>query len=159
MTVPEYILTGSVIFGAVIGYNKGFLQQISSIIGLIAGYLITVMFLSQTHQFLIEKGILSANSSLWLSFFTTVLLVFLSVKFLSGSIEKILKGIGLNFTNRFAGLLLGAFKYFLIIMILFCFLETLGFISEKNSSSNLISFISLFKTVLFSFVSSKTVNS
>ncbi len=159
MSIPEYIIIGITLLGAVIGYNKGFLKQVSSLLGLVAGYLIATVFLSQAHRLLVEKGIVSSESSLWISFFLTILLVFLSVRFLSGFIEKVLKSIGLDFTNQFGGLLLGAFKCFLIIMVLFCFLQALGIISEKNSSSNLLGFISLFKTILFNFVSTKTASS
>jgi membrane protein required for colicin V production len=151
MTFPEYIVIGATVFGAVIGYFKGFLKQVSSLLGLLVGYVVAVVFLSPAHVLLIEKGIVSEKSSLWLSFFIIVLIVFLSVRFLSRLIESGLQYIGLGFTNRIAGMFSGAIKYFLFIMILFCFLEVLGIVSEKNSSPNLLNFISLFKILLFRY--------
>jgi membrane protein required for colicin V production len=152
MTLPEYILIGVTVLGGIIGYFKGFLKQVSSLLGFVIGYVIAVAFLSPVHILLVEKGIVSEKSSLWLSFFIIVLFVFLSIKFLSRLIKNGLKYIGLGFTNQFAGVILGAAKYFLIIMLLFCFLEALGFISEKNSSAGFLRFISFFKILLFKYI-------
>ncbi|MDR2121673.1 MAG: CvpA family protein [Flavobacteriaceae bacterium] len=148
----QFIVIGGVVFGAVIGYFKGFLKQVSSLLGLLVGYMIAVAFLSQSHGILVENGIVSEKSSHWISFIITILFVFLAVRFLSGLIEKGLKYIGLGFTNQIAGLFFGAVKYFLIIMIVFSFFEILGFISEKNCSDNLLSCISLFKTLLLTYI-------
>ncbi|MDR3272183.1 MAG: CvpA family protein [Flavobacteriaceae bacterium] len=147
--MTEYILLGFTALGAVLGYFKGFLKQISSLAGIVIGYLAARLFSLQMHDFLIEKHILSENYSDSLSFFLTIVLVIIAVKFLSAMTETLLKNIGLSFTNRFAGLLLGAVKYFFIVMFVMSFLYKLHVITHENSSQNAIDLIELFGSVVW----------
>ncbi|MGM5629902.1 CvpA family protein [Apibacter raozihei] len=152
MSFPEYILLGFTFLGVIFGYIRGFLKQISSLLGLILGYLIALFFLGKTQAFFIEYNLVSSQSSTWISFSLTLTLVFLSVKFISRMIEQALRAIGLDFTNKLAGMFLGGLKYFLVIMLVYCFLQSIGILSEKNCTQNLLDFISLFKTVIFLYI-------
>ncbi|CVK16811.1 membrane protein required for colicin V production [Apibacter mensalis] len=150
--IYEYILLGGTIMGAIVGYIKGFLKQISSIAGLTVGYFFSSLFLPQLHELLLRNRIISKETSVWVSFFCIFLILFISILFLSRFIERILKKLGLGFTNQFAGMVLGALKYFLIIMILYCLFYFLNIITEENCSINLLNFVSLFKAVIFKYV-------
>lgn len=145
----EYILLGGTLVGAIMGYMKGFLKQISSLIGLLLGYGVAALFSMQTHDFFVEKGILSPTSSLWLSFILTVGLVLLSVVFLSKLIERLLKNLGLGFTNKIAGVLLGAFKYAGIIFFIEVLLFKIGFINAQNVSENMLDMLNLLSFIVF----------
>lgn len=147
--IYEYILLGGTFLGALMGYIKGFLKQISSLIGLLLGIGIAILFSSQAHDFFVDKGILSPSSSLWLSFILTVGIVLFVVLFLTKLIKNLLKKLGLDFTNKIAGMLLGALKYFIIIMIPYCFLESIQVITKDNSTSNLLVTIKIFKDIVF----------
>lgn len=148
----EYILLGGTIIGAVIGYIKGFLKQISSIAGLTVGYLFSSLFLSQMHSILLQNKIITEETSTWVSYVSVFIILFISILFLSRIIEKILKKLGLGFTNQLAGMALGALKYFLLIMMIYCFLYYLNILTDKNCSINLLNFVSLFKTVVFKYI-------
>lgn len=150
--IYEYILLGGTIMGAIVGYIKGFLKQISSIAGLTVGYFFSSLFLPQLHELLLRNRIISKETSVWVSFFCIFLILFISILFLSRFIERILKKLGLGFTNQFAGMVLGALKYFLIIMILYCLFYFLNIITEENCSTNLLNFVFLFKAVIFKYV-------
>lgn len=148
----EYILLGGTVIGAIIGYIKGFLKQISSIAGLTVGYLFSSLFLSQMHRILLQNKIISEETSTWVSYVCIFIILFISILFLSRIIEKILKKLGLGFTNQLAGMALGALKYFLLIMMIYCFLYYLNILTEENCSINLLNFVSLFKTVVFKYI-------
>jgi len=147
--MTEYIILGFTILGAILGYLKGFLKQISSLAGIVIGYLTARLFSSQIHHFLVENHILSENLSNSLSFFLTIALAIIAMKFLSALIENLLKSIGLNFTNRFAGLIFGAVKYFFIVMFVMSFLYKLHMITPENSTQNAIDLIGLFSSVVW----------
>jgi membrane protein required for colicin V production len=148
----EYVLLGGIIIGAIIGYIKGFLKQISSIAGLTVGYFFSSLFLSQLHNLMVKNGIISKETSVWVSYICIFLILFICIIFLSRFIERILKKLGLGFTNQFAGMVLGGIKYFLIIMIFYCFLYFLNILNNKNSSINLLNFVSLFKAFIFKYI-------
>lgn len=148
----EYVLLGGIIIGAIIGYIKGFLKQISSIAGLTVGYFFSSLFLSQLHNLMVKNGIISKETSVWVSYICIFLILFICIIFLSRFIERILKKLGLGFTNQFAGMVLGGIKYFLIIMIFYCFLYFLNILNNKNCSINLLNFVSLFKAFIFKYI-------
>jgi len=147
--MTEYIIWGFTILGAILGYLKGFLRQVSSLAGIVIGYLAARLFSSQMHHFFVEKHILSENSSNSFSFFLTIVLAIIAVKLLSALIGNLLKSIGLNFINRFAGLVFGAVKYFFIVMFVMSFLYKLHVITPENSSKNAIDLIGLFSYVVW----------
>ncbi|TWP27584.1 CvpA family protein [Apibacter muscae] len=152
MGVTELVFIGFVIFGGILGYSKGLLRQISTLAGLFLGYFAAGLFLSPVHKYLVEKKILSSDFSTTLTFILLILVIYLSVKFLSKGIENMLKAIGLNFTNRIAGFLLGGFKFLLIGLFVSYLLIMVGIISEKNTSQNFMDGVGLFRSILWSYL-------
>lgn len=148
----DYILLGGTVIGAFFGYFKGFLKQISSFLGLALGYAFSSLFISEFNDLLLRYGLISKETSLWVSYICIFLIIFVSTIILSKVMGTILKKLGLDFTNKIAGIIVGAIKYFFIIMIVYCFLHFLNFINKENCSQNLIDFITFFKTVILNII-------
>lgn len=148
----DYILLGGTVIGAFFGYFKGFLKQISSFLGLAFGYAFSSLFISEFNDLLLRYGLISKETSLWVSYICIFLIIFGSTIILSKLMETFLKKLDFDFTNKIAGIIVGAIKYFFIIMIVYCFLHYLNFINKENSSQNLIYFISFFKTVILNII-------
>lgn len=108
MTVLDYILIGILGFFALIGLFRGLVNQLFSLVGLVAGFILAKVFYGTVmtnlgfHFFLAE--IVS-----FVLIFVSVLLCAKAIGFL---VEKVMKLAKLSLFNRVCGLLLGLIKGF-----------------------------------------------
>lgn len=109
--------------GAIVGFRKGFLKQLASLLGLVAGLLIakalyaTVaerVFLPLTDSLTVAQGI--AFVVIWLA----VPLAFL---LLASLLTKAMEAVSLGWVNRLLGAVLGALKAALLVSLLVCVVE------------------------------------
>lgn len=109
--------------GAIVGFSKGFLKQLASLLGLVAGLLIakalyaTVaerVFLPLTDSMTVAQGI--AFVVIWLA----VPLAFL---LLASLLTKAMEAVSLGWVNRLLGAVLGALKAALLVSLLVCVVE------------------------------------
>ncbi|MCB9202500.1 MAG: CvpA family protein [Flavobacteriales bacterium] len=99
------------------GYTKGLIKQISWILSMIVAFIGTKLFHIPVRNFFIERHLISEETSYFISFLILLILIILCVKFLTSAFESLLKNIGLNFTNRFFGAILGFLKGFILISL------------------------------------------
>lgn len=123
MTTLDIIILVVLGAGAIVGFSKGFLKQLASLLGLIAGLLIakalyaTVaerVFLPLTDSLTVAQGI--AFVVIWLA----VPLAFL---LLASLLTKAMEAVSLGWVNRLLGAVLGALKAALLVSLLVCVVE------------------------------------
>lgn len=123
MTTLDIIILVVLGAGAILGFSKGFLKQLASLLGLVAGLLIakalyaTVaerVFLPLTDSLTVAQGI--AFVVIWLA----VPLAFL---LLASLLTKAMEAVSLGWVNRLLGAVLGALKAALLVSLLVCVVE------------------------------------
>ena len=123
MTTVDIIILVVLGAGAILGFSKGFLKQLASLLGLVAGLLIakalyaTVaerVFLPLTDSQTVAQGI--AFVVIWLA----VPLAFL---LLASLLTKAMEAVSLGWVNRLLGAVLGALKAALLVSLLVCVVE------------------------------------
>lgn len=123
MTTLDIIILVVLGAGAIVGFSKGFLKQLASLLGLIVGLLIakalyaTVaerVFLPLTDSLTVAQGI--AFVVIWLA----VPLAFL---LLASLLTKAMEAVSLGWVNRLLGAVLGALKAALLVSLLVCVVE------------------------------------
>lgn len=123
MTTLDIIILVVLGAGAIVGFSKGFLKQLASLLGLVAGLLIakalyaTVaerVFLPLTDSLTVAQGI--AFVVIWLA----VPLAFL---LLASLLTKAMEAVSLGWVNRLLGAALGALKAALLVSLLVCVVE------------------------------------
>lgn len=123
MTTLDIIILVVLGAGAILGFSKGFLKQLASLLGLVAGLLIakalyaTVaerVFLPLTDSLTVAQGI--AFVVIWLA----VPLAFL---LLASLLTKAMEAVSLGWVNRLLGTVLGALKAALLVSLLVCVVE------------------------------------
>ena len=123
MTTLDIIILVVLGAGAIVGFSKGFLKQLASLLGLVAGLLIakalyaTVaerVFLPLTDSLTVAQGI--AFVVIWLA----VPLAFL---LLASLLTKAMEAVSLGWVNRLLGVVLGALKAALLVSLLVCVVE------------------------------------
>lgn len=130
MTTLDIIILVVLGAGAIVGFSKGFLKQLASLLGLVAGLLIakalyaTVaerVFLPLTDSLTVAQGI--AFVVIWLA----VPLAFL---LLASLLTKAMEAVSLGWVNRLLGAVLGALKAALLVSLLVCVVE---YIDTENT--------------------------
>ena len=123
MTTLDIIILVVLGAGAIVGFSKGFLKQLTSLLGLVAGLLIakalyaTVaerVFLPLTDSLTVAQGI--AFVVIWLA----VPLAFL---LLASLLTKAMEAVSLGWVNRLLGAALGALKAALLVSLFVCVVE------------------------------------
>jgi membrane protein required for colicin V production len=101
------------------GFIRGFVMEIASLVGLLAGYLVTMLYLDQLVHLLqsifpsLPKPLLQIVSFLFLFIVTNLLL-----KILAQLLTKTFKLILLGWLNRLLGCLVGLLKSIILMSIL-----------------------------------------
>ncbi len=136
MSIIDIIIVGVIGIGAYFGYKKGFLYQISSLLGFGLAYLFTGKLFLYLHHYLISEGFLSETSSKWISYVLCFVAIVFIVKLTTKFIVSLLKTLGLNLINRFAGALVGGLKWALFISLVVYALYDLGVFQIETIQHN-----------------------
>lgn len=130
MTTLDWVIVTMVGVGAVLGFMKGFIRQLASIVGLIAGLLIArALFASVGEKLAVELGT-SLTFAQIVSFVLIWLLVPVVFLLLASALTRVINVVNLGFVNRFLGAGLGALKYALLVSMAIHFIE---FVDSKDN--------------------------
>ena len=132
METLDWIIVAVLAMGAVSGFMKGFLKQLASIVGLVAGLLVArALFAGLGEQLAVKVGT-SVTFGQILAFLPIGLVVPLGLSLLASTLTRIVEWINLGFVNRWLGAGLGTLKYLLIISVV------IHFVDFADSKDNLI---------------------
>ncbi|MBP1615608.1 MAG: hypothetical protein H6Q13_3056 [Bacteroidetes bacterium] len=143
MTIIDSIILIVIALGAFLGFRKGFVRQLASILGLIVGLLAAkALYVS-----LADKICPTLTESMTLAQIMAFLAIWIVVPLLFGMlallITKTMEAISLGWLNQLLGAGLGALKYLLILAL---FVGVIEFIDTGN---HLISQTKKTKSVLY----------
>jgi membrane protein required for colicin V production len=113
------------LLGAISGYRKGFISEITSLIALILGFVAAYHFSGITAEFLTEVLGVGGRFLSIIAFITTLILVMMLIIGLGKLVEKFTERLMLGFFNRVAGAGFGLLKIALILSLLILMLNFL----------------------------------
>lgn len=143
MTTLDFAIIGIIFIGAILGFTKGFIKQLSSIVGLIAGLLLArALFASVGEKLAIELGT-SVSIGQTITFFLIWLVVPLTISLLASMLSQAVEAIHLGFINRWLGAGLGVIKFALLTSMIVYFIEYI------DSKDNLIQSTTKSKSLLY----------
>lgn len=122
----DVVLIIPLVWGAVIGFKKGLVLELASIIALILGIYGAVKFSDVTADYLNESFEIASNWIGLISFLVTFIGIVVGVFFLGKVIDKMLKIVALGLVNRILGLVFGLVKYAIILSFVLFFFENLN---------------------------------
>lgn len=114
------------IWGAFIGFKKGLILELASIVALILGIYGAVKFSDITANYLNDSFKIASNWIGLISFLVTFIGIVFGVFLLGKLIDKMLKLIALGLINRLLGLIFGLIKYAIILSFVIFFFENLN---------------------------------
>jgi membrane protein required for colicin V production len=126
MQYIDIIIAIPLLWGAFMGFRKGLVLELASLVGLILGLYGALKFSHLTGEFLSDKIEISAQWMGFVSFLLTFILIVLGVFLLAKIIDRVLKISALGLINRILGLVFGILKYALIVSMLLYFYEGLN---------------------------------
>ena len=134
MQVIDIIILILVLAGAIVGFRKGFIKQLASLVGLVVGLLAAKALYGVVGDQLI--GTVTSNT---LAFFLIWIVVPIVFTLVASLLTKALEIICLGWINRLLGAALGAVKWLLFISLAICaieFIDSDNKIIEKNTKES-----------------------
>jgi membrane protein required for colicin V production len=125
MNLIDIIILIPIVWGAFRGFRNGFLIEMATLVGLVAGIFLALIAADVAGRVMVALVDWNPIPFKFLAFAIVFVLVVVVLKFLAKVIEHMLKAIHLNFINRLAGLLVGALKLALILSIFLIFINYL----------------------------------
>ena len=122
----DIILAIPLIWGAFIGFKKGLVLELASLVGLILGIYGSIKFSDFTAKKLVEYVSISQEWLGLISFLVTFILIVFAVFLFAKILDRALKLVALGFVNRLLGLLFGVLKHALIVSTLLYFFENIN---------------------------------
>ncbi|MBC8213496.1 MAG: CvpA family protein [Candidatus Marinimicrobia bacterium] len=104
------------------GAKRGFISEVSRIIGLIAGFVLANQFHNEANQFL-QQWISNESVCNVISYLAIFIVVVFAVSIIASILQKFFEFILLGWLNRLLGLLLGFIKGMLIVSVLIFVIE------------------------------------
>ncbi len=143
MTVLDWMIVAFIGIGVVIGYSKGIIRQLASLLGLVAGLLIARAMFAKVGETLAAELGASLTFAQILSFVLIGVLVPVGFLLLASVMTKAVEVVRLGFVNRLLGAGMGGLKY-LIFAALF-----INLVEYTDSESNLIAKTTKSSSVLY----------
>jgi len=119
MEIIDIIILIFVILMLILGFRKGLIISLASLVALILGIYLAVHFSNFASDLLKANFDVSATYLPILSFAITFLIVLIGILLLGKLIEKLVDMVGMGFLNHLAGAVLGVIKSVLILSVVF----------------------------------------
>lgn len=126
MSQIDIILIIPLLWGAVMGFKKGLVLELASLVGLILGIYGAIKFSDYTAEKLIEYVEITQEWLGLISFLVTFVGIVFAIFLLARILNKALKLVALGTVNRVLGLVFGTLKFALIISTALYFFENMN---------------------------------
>ena len=117
MEYIDFILAIPLLWGAIIGFKKGLILELATIVALILGILGAIKFSDLTADYLNQTFEIDVNWIGLISFLVTFVGIVIAVSLLGRILDKALKLAALGIVNRLLGLVFGLLKYTLLVSV------------------------------------------
>jgi membrane protein required for colicin V production len=134
MSKLDIILSIPLLWGAIIGFKKGLILELASLVALILGIIGALKFSDLTATYLGEWMEIEQQWMGLISFLVTFIVIVFAVFMLAKIIDKALKIVALGMLNRILGMLFGILKYALILSFLLFFFDNINQRMEFTST-------------------------
>ena len=125
-------------WGAYKGWTSGFLKQLVSLLGFLVGLLVASMLYSSFGEFLAPKLGASPTMANILAFVVIWVVVPMLLGMFVALPSKWIKGSALGTLNNILGLIIGAFKYVVLLCCLFKVMGVLGMVSQEKKDASVL---------------------
>jgi membrane protein required for colicin V production len=143
MQTIDWIMIAIVGLGAVVGFSKGFIRQLASVVGLVAGLLVArALYASVGEKLAMETGT-SLTFARGLAFLLIWLVVPVGLSLAATLLTKAVDSIHLGFVNRWLGAGLGALKYILLISLVIALIEYIDSLIQSTKKKESVLYYSM----------------
>ncbi len=126
-----------VIAGFMKGFNDGVIKSVFTLVSYVIGFFAGLRLSLNLSEFMQQSTNIPSKILPFLSFVIIFVLVLLMIKFFVYLIEKILKGVHLNFVNKIAGGLVWCLIVSMVIGSALWLMEKAEIVSEQNLSGSI----------------------
>lgn len=123
MGILDIIFIIPVVWLAYVGFKKGLIIELSTLLALVLGVFVSLYFSDITAEFLKNSFDVSSKYLKLISFIITFLLVVIAVNLTGKLIEKFVDMVALSFLNKSTGGVFGVLKAVVILSLLVFFIE------------------------------------
>lgn len=127
MNLVDWIIIIILIFFAVRGFSRGFLQGIAGLVGVIVALVLAVQFMDDLSSILLHFFSLSPRVAVLLTAVIIFFVVFLGFIFTAKFLRSVLKMAALGWVDRIAGTALGLVKGAVIVSIVALMISLIPF--------------------------------
>lgn len=142
MSQIDIILIIPLLWGAVMGFKKGLVLELASLVGLFLGIYGAIKFSDYTAEKLVEFVDITQQWLGLISFLVTFVGIVLGVFLAARVLNKALKLVALGTVNRVLGLVFGTLKFALIISTALYFFENINrkfeFVEQEFADESLL---------------------
>lgn len=130
MTGLDWVIVAAVVIGAILGFQKGAIKQLASIVGLIAGLLIARAMFAAVGEKIAEELDTSLTFAQVVAFVLIWVLVPIGFLMIASALTRVVNIVHLGFLNRFLGAGVGAVKNLILVGLAIHFIE---FVDSKDN--------------------------
>lgn len=142
MNYIDIILLLPLLYGAFVGFSKGLVIEIATLLGLILGVYVAIRYSVYTEDFLHDFLNISTEYLSYIALGITFLVVMMLVCLLGKMLTKLVDMVSLGLVNKFLGTILGAAKYFVVLCVVLLIVQDLDdkfhFISKETRENSLL---------------------
>ena len=135
MTTIDIIILIALGAGVIIGFMKGFIRQLASILGLIVGLLAA----KRLYTYLAEKLCPTVTDSMTVAQILAFVIIWIAVPLIftlvASVLTKAMEAVSLGWLNRLLGAGLGALKYLLLVSLVVCVIQFIDTDSQLISQT------------------------
>lgn len=128
MSALDIVFIIPVVWMAYVGFKKGLVVELSSLVALLLGVFVSLYFSDITAEFLKETFDLKTKYLNLISLIITFILVVVAVNLIGKLVEKLVDIVALGFLNKSAGGLFGVLKAAVLLSFVLFFIEK----ADKN---------------------------
>ena len=123
MSALDIVFIIPVVWMAYVGFKKGLIIELSSLVALLLGVFVSLYFSDITAEFLKETFDLKTKYLSLISFIVTFVLVVVAVNLIGKLVEKLVDIVALGFLNKSAGGMFGVLKAVVLLSFVLFFIE------------------------------------
>ena len=138
MNILDLIIAVILLFGAIRGFQKGFFHEAATLVALVAGVFIAILFANIAGTIIGELVSWNIQMVKIIAFIIMFIIVVGMIRMLGHLLTKLFKAMMLGFVNKLAGFALGLLKWVILLSILFAVLDFFDE-AQKLLSENLLS--------------------
>lgn len=141
MSTVDIIIILILLWGAWRGWHSGFVKEVFSACGFVAGLVLAALFYSVLGEHL-APALGSGSKASFAASVMAFILIWVVVPILFGVVANVLtkgvKTLCLGLPNSVLGMLVGVAKYFILISVVFSAMSYVGILSEEKRQESLL---------------------